>query len=173
VPGRCLVGTAHRQTLSFLSFHSSRNTYAHCGGYAPWRNSDETQVCTCRNGRSSRSFTFGRNRFRNASGSLGTFPDFERRDRCAGLRSARLCPHLPRVSPRLRGPSPLCPPRLRIWSLWASRLSPVLMQRERASALFSCKVRLCAVRPAVASDYLSFFIAISAVFFRLSVSLEV
>ena len=32
----------YRKVISLLSFHSSRNSYAHCGGYAPWRNSDET-----------------------------------------------------------------------------------------------------------------------------------
>jgi hypothetical protein len=41
--GTCARTSWHyRKVISLLSFHSSRNSYAHCGGYAPWRNSDET-----------------------------------------------------------------------------------------------------------------------------------
>lgn len=100
------------------------------------RKPDEIQIRTSRIGHFRRCSNFDRSRFSHAARPLGTVPVFERRERCSGLRSARLRPHKARVSAwGLRRPPPLCTSRLRI----PSRLSPVLILKG-ASALFAADV---------------------------------
>jgi hypothetical protein len=122
-----------RYLIFALILHSQKSLYVSCGDCTQREKLDETWIRTSRIGHVRWRSTFDRNRVSNAAGPLGTVPVFERRERCSGLRSARLRPHQARVSARgLRRPPPLCTSRLRI----PSGLSSVLILKEGFGLLF-------------------------------------
>jgi hypothetical protein len=110
-----------------------------------WRNLDETQIRIYCTGRSRRRGTFGRYGFGNASCTLRAIPRLEHRERCLGMRRARLCPHRPCLASSRRRCSS-CPCRsstLCTSGLLPPRLSRVLiLDFKRAEALFHFPSRI-------------------------------
>jgi hypothetical protein len=122
----------YRDLIFAIILHSQRNLYASCADNTQREKQDETQIRTFRTRHVRRRSPFDWNLFSNAAGPLGKLPVFECRERCSGLRSARLRPHKARVSARLRRPPPLRTSRLRI----PSGLSPILSLKEGFGPLF-------------------------------------